>query len=144
MFFSVSRAKWRVLPLLLGVLTLSSCGTKTDTPVASISPSVSASAPAPAPAASASAFASPSAMSSATTSAAPEPTGEMAMGMKPQAGECPKSEPIKGKISKRGKIYHVPNSQGYAEVKPTTCFASVTDAAKAGFRAPKHEAGGKS
>jgi hypothetical protein len=77
-------------------------------------------------------------MSSATTFATPEPTGQMTRRMKPQASDCPKSEPIKGKISKRGKIYHVPDSQGSAEVKPTTCFASVADAAKAGFRAPKY------
>jgi hypothetical protein len=33
-------------------------------------------------------------------------------------------------------FFAVPDSKGYAEVKPETCFTTVADAEKAGFRAP--------
>jgi micrococcal nuclease len=59
------------------------------------------------------------------------------MGMKPKDGECPKSEPIKGEIGKDKKVYHVPDSKGYKKINPATCFTSVSEAKKAGFRAPR-------
>ena len=134
MFQKVSTANLGFLPLLFCVFALSSCGAKTSAPTASASINSSTSASSSSPLASTSV--SPSAMSSSMSSPAVSPKADVAVGMKPVAGECPKSEQIKGKISKRGKIYHVPDSQGYAEVKPSTCFATVAEAETAGFRAP--------
>jgi hypothetical protein len=71
------------------------------------------------------------------TSSSPLPTGEAATVAQPINGECPKSEPIKGNIGKRGKVYHVPDSKGYAKVKPEACFTTTAAAEQAGFRAAK-------
>jgi hypothetical protein len=58
-------------------------------------------------------------------------------GMKPQNGACPQTNPIKGNIGKRGKVYHVPDSKGYLKIKPEACFATTAEAEQAGFRARK-------
>lgn len=138
MFVLSTRASWAVLPLLLFVFTMTGCGSKDSTPTASTStaPSVVVSSSAPIAAASA----SPAATSTAMSSSSPLPAGETAMGSRPENGSCSQDRPIKGNIGKRGKIYHLPNSQGYAEVKPEACFATTADAEQAGFRAPKASA----
>ncbi|MGB8703246.1 MAG: hypothetical protein WCD18_27835 [Thermosynechococcaceae cyanobacterium] len=85
---------------------------------------------------------SPSAM---TTTPAPQGKKEKpdktanGLGVAPKVvKECPANAPVKGKEYKNGKkVYHVPDSPSYAEVKPTTCFADVAAAQKAGYKAPK-------
>lgn len=52
-----------------------------------------------------------------------------------QVGDC--NGAIKGNISSRGKIYHMPSDQYYKVTKAEICFKSRKDAEKAGFRAVK-------
>ncbi len=62
------------------------------------------------------------------------------LGVKPEnPTTCPSTALVKGKVSKRGKIYHLPKTTGYDQVKPTICFADAPAAEKAGFRAPKNQ-----
>lgn len=56
---------------------------------------------------------------------------------KPGVVVCPPDKPIKGKISKSGKIYHLPGSADFELTKPNVCFATEAEAQAAGFRAPK-------
>jgi hypothetical protein len=55
---------------------------------------------------------------------------------------CPPSHPIKGNRAGRDPnrpidpIYHVPGSRYYDVTDPEECFATVTDAEAAGYRAP--------
>ena len=55
----------------------------------------------------------------------------------PTAGECPASAPIKGNISSRGRIYHLPGDRYYTRTKAEACFSSESGAQAAGFRASK-------
>ncbi|SHJ33869.1 hypothetical protein SAMN02745244_02279 [Tessaracoccus bendigoensis DSM 12906] len=49
---------------------------------------------------------------------------------------CPAGYPVKGNISASGeRIYHVPGGAFYDRTVPERCFASASDASKAGFRA---------
>jgi hypothetical protein len=146
MFLPSSHSKWALFPVLLCVLALSSCGgADNSSPVGSSSIAPSASVPitstsitpSETPSSMASASATPLETPTSMASSTASPTGAMTVGTKPQQGECPKDEPIKGNIGKHGKIYHVPDSKGYAEVKPEACFATNVDAEKAGFHAPK-------
>lgn len=50
---------------------------------------------------------------------------------------CPPEKPIKGNIAKNGYVYHIPGSEYYAITNPEVCFATVEDAEKSGFVAPK-------
>jgi micrococcal nuclease len=50
---------------------------------------------------------------------------------------CPDDHPVKGNISSRGHIFHVPSDPSYERTKPEQCFANVASAEAAGFRAPK-------
>ncbi|MCQ2011565.1 thermonuclease family protein [Sporolactobacillus sp. STSJ-5] len=52
-----------------------------------------------------------------------------------QAGDC--GGLIKGNISSRGKIYHMPSDRYYKVTKAEICFKNRNDAVKAGFRAAK-------
>jgi micrococcal nuclease len=52
-----------------------------------------------------------------------------------QAGDC--NGAIKGNVSSRGKIYHMPSDPYYKVTKAEICFKSRKDAEKAGFRAAK-------
>jgi len=60
-------------------------------------------------------------------------------GVKPQGTNCAANAPIKGNISRRGKIYHLPSSRNYNQVKPEVCFPNATAAQQAGYRAPKQQ-----
>ena len=55
----------------------------------------------------------------------------------PTGGECPGSSPIKGNISSRGQIYHLPGDRYYTRTKAEACFSTETGAQAAGFRASK-------
>jgi len=59
-------------------------------------------------------------------------------GVRPQGSSCPANAPIKGNIRHRHKIYHLPSSPNYQQVKPEACFSSATAAQQAGFRPPKN------
>lgn len=75
---------------------------------------------------------SSSSRSSATKSAAASVSG----GFPPDSsGNC--GGAIKGNISARGKIYHVPSERYYKVTKAEVCFNTRTEAAKAGFRASR-------
>ncbi|MCO7127629.1 thermonuclease family protein [Sporolactobacillus shoreicorticis] len=52
-----------------------------------------------------------------------------------QAGDC--NGLIKGNISSRGKIYHMPSDRYYKVTKAEVCFKTRNAAVKAGFRAAK-------
>ncbi|GAC1387052.1 MAG: hypothetical protein NVS4B8_07470 [Herpetosiphon sp.] len=55
-----------------------------------------------------------------------------------QGKACPPNSPIKGNINKKKeKIYHVPNSPSYNDVRPEQCFPSEQAARQAGFVAPR-------
>lgn len=124
--------KWAHFPFLLVLLTLASCGSNQSATVSNpstaplSSTSVTATNVTPTPHNSPIALSTPH---SANTTAR--------VGTQPKDGECPKNQPIKGKIGKHGKIFHLPDSQGYEHVKATTCFSSVAEAETAGFHAPK-------
>lgn len=117
--------------LLPAVLMLSSCGEKKAENTASAPASVAASPTAPATSPKPATTAAPAANTTATKAAQ--------VGTAPEGTNCPANAPIKGKSSERGKIYHVPKSNNYEQVKPTTCFADVAAAEKAGYRAPKKQ-----
>ena len=135
MLLKFSRTNWGLLPLLFSILNLLGCGTVHFSPSVGSStiPTASESSSKSVPSVST----SPSAISSATTSPSPVSTGKQGIGTSPKDGECPKSQPIKGEIGKDKKVYHQPDSKNYSKIKPATCFASVTEAKQAGFRAPK-------
>lgn len=42
--------------------------------------------------------------------------------------------PVKGNVSGKNKIYHVPGGSFYARVKEEVCFQTENEAVKAGFR----------
>ena len=50
-------------------------------------------------------------------------------------GSCPANAPVK--VSRAG-IYHVPADPNYARTHAKHCFATVKNAAAAGFRTPRH------
>ncbi|MET1247216.1 thermonuclease family protein [Sporolactobacillus sp. STCC-11] len=52
-----------------------------------------------------------------------------------ETGDC--NGAIKGNVSSRGKIYHMPSDRYYKVTKAELCFKSRKDAEKAGFRAAK-------
>ena len=52
--------------------------------------------------------------------------------------DCPDGYPIKGNITSRSHIYHVPTSPVYAATDPEICFATEEDAQAAGYRPPRH------
>jgi hypothetical protein len=135
MLLKFSPTNWALFPLLFSMLNLAGCGSFTFSPSVGSSPIPTASESSPKPVTSVSA--SPSPISSAATSPSPASMGEQAMGTNPNNAECPKSKPIKGEIGKNKKVYHQPDSKNYSRIKPAICFASVTDAKQAGFRAPK-------
>lgn len=56
-----------------------------------------------------------------------EGVGELAQ---PTDKKCP----IKGNISTKSKIYHIPSGKYYTTVKPEQCFTSEEEAKQAGFR----------
>ena len=135
MLLKFSRTNWGLFLLLFSILNLLGCGTLHFSPSVGSSTIPTASESSPKPVTSGSA--SPSPISSAATSSSPTSMGEQAMGTSPKNAECPKSKPIKGEIGKDKKVYHQPDSKNYSTIKPATCFASVTEAKQAGFRAPK-------
>lgn len=58
-------------------------------------------------------------------------------GSQPVGSNCPADSPVKGNINRKGEhIYHVPSDSSYSRTKPEECFASASDAAAAGYRAP--------
>jgi hypothetical protein len=58
-------------------------------------------------------------------------------GSQPVGSDCPADSPVKGNINRKGEhIYHVPGDSSYSRTKPEECFASASDAAAAGYRAP--------
>ena len=63
---------------------------------------------------------------------------ELKLGVLPQGTTCAVADPVKGKITKkRGRIYHVPKSPNYDQVKADICFPDTATAEKAGYRAPQ-------
>jgi hypothetical protein len=54
-----------------------------------------------------------------------------------QLQDCPANKPIKGKIGWTGRTYYAPDSQKYSKVKPHECFATISEALSAGYKAPK-------
>ena len=104
-----------------------------DTPAPSLLPSPASS----------SAFAEPSPGDAGYGTAAPI-AAAMPMGSPSGAGraqpvgsDCPPDFPVKGNINhKDDHIYHVPGDSSYRMTKPEACFATASDAADAGFRAP--------
>lgn len=52
--------------------------------------------------------------------------------------ECGLDRPIKGNITSRDRIYHVPGSSDYHKTYPEKCFASEDEAKAHGFRPPKN------
>ena len=74
-------------------------------------------------------------MGTSVLAASPKTTG--GMGVKPQGSSCPANAPIKGNIRHGHKVYHLPSSANYQQVKPEACFPSATAAQQAGFHAPK-------
>ena len=75
---------------------------------------------------------------SPTWAASPNPT---ASGVKPQGSNCPANAPVKGNVRHGQKIYHLPSSPNYQQIKPEACFSSATAAQQAGFRPPKTSSG---
>jgi len=129
---------------LLTLLTLSSCGgQKAAQPTASTSENTSPSAIAsPYNSGSTSENTSPSAIASPFESTSPDvSTTASEAGVKPQGTSCPADAPIKGKIRGSKKIYHLPKSRGYANIKPEECFPTEAAAKAAGFRAPRQSKG---
>lgn len=66
------------------------------------------------------------------------------LGVQSQNRGCPDSHPIKGNLEGRQEgreadpIYHVRDqSRNYAQTVPEVCFATVSDAERAGFRPPR-------
>ncbi len=58
-------------------------------------------------------------------------------GTQPVGSDCPPVSPVKGNVNRKGeRIYHVPGDSSYSQTKPEECFASASDAAAAGYRAP--------
>ena len=55
----------------------------------------------------------------------------------PVGSDCPPDFQVKGNINRKGDhIYHVPGDSSYRVTKPEAWFATASDAADAGFRAP--------
>lgn len=109
---------------VLTLLTLSLCGKRAEALTTSIASSTSASPTAPTPS-------NTSPIGSTATSGS---------GVKPQGNSCPANALVKGNISRRrGKIYHLPSSANYNQVKPETCFPNAAAAQKAGYRAPRQQ-----
>lgn len=82
----------------------------------------------------------PAAANASASSAGTSQTGETSTGrsggLSPDSGgNC--NGAIKGNISGRGKIYHLPSDSSYKLTKAEACFKTVKDAESAGFRAPK-------
>jgi len=50
---------------------------------------------------------------------------------------CGLDRPIKGNITARNKIYHLPGSSDYEKTHPEKCFATEDEAKAYGFRPPK-------
>lgn len=73
--------------------------------------------------------------------AAPAGTGNSATGVAPASlTSCPASHPVKGNQGSRSNvdwIYHIPGGRSYGATQPERCFASATEAASAGYRAPE-------
>jgi hypothetical protein len=121
-------------PILLSVLVLSSCGPQQNSNM-----TVQASSGLKSPS---STSATPKANAAKTSSDSSSLGGFASIlprevKTKPQDGKCFVNRPIKGRNSKQAKIYHLPKSPGYAEVKPDECFTTIEEAIKAGYRAPK-------
>ena len=112
---SAKRTKGTFALILSASLLLVSCGNKQKTPVAS----------------------GMSSQSQSVTANPPSKVAQAVGSVRPTGTECPSGDLIKGKDSKNGKIYHVPNSSNYSATKATVCFPSVASAEKAGYRAPK-------
>lgn len=125
---------------LLTLLTLSSCGgNQKEQQTTAASPSESNS---PAIATSPSESSSPAIATSPLETTSPNVSPATSeVGVKPQGTSCPAEAPIKGNNGKRGKIYHLPKSRNYDKIKPEECFADVSSAEKAGYRAHKKSKG---
>lgn len=52
--------------------------------------------------------------------------------------ECNAQRPIKGNITSRDRIYHIPGSPDYVKTHPERCFVSEEEARAHGFRPPKN------
>ena len=53
--------------------------------------------------------------------------------------DCPDGYPIKGNVTRRSRIYHLPDSPVYANTDPEICFATEDAAVAAGYRPPRHK-----
>ena len=147
MKFKTFSSRWSVTLVLPAVLILASCGGKklqSENPASSPASISASSTPkasiATSPAASTTSVTSkPVAMagSSPASGAIATSTTPTEGGIAPQGSTCPSNASIKGKDSKHGKIYHLPQTNNYEQVKPTVCFTDVAAAEKAGYRAPK-------
>ena len=145
MKFQTFYSQWSIILVLPAVLILASCGKapQAESPVSSPTSVSAASTPkasitsspiAPTTITSKPvAMASPTPTSGAIASSTAKTEGEIV----PEGTACPSNAPIKGKDSKHGKIYHLPQTNNYEQVKPTVCFTDVAAAEKAGYRAPK-------
>jgi hypothetical protein len=125
------------LPILLSVLVLSSCGPQqnSNTTVQASSGLKPTSLTSETPKANVARASLGSPASEASVSVSSILPHEVRA--KPQDGKCSINRPIKGRSSKQAKIYHLPKSPGYSEVKPDECFTTIDEAVKAGYRAPK-------
>jgi Micrococcal nuclease (thermonuclease) homologs len=74
--------------------------------------------------------------SSTSSSSAQKAVASVSGGFAPDSlGNC--GGAIKGNISARGKIYHIPSERYYKATKAEVCFKTRTAAASAGFRASR-------
>jgi uncharacterized membrane protein len=70
---------------------------------------------------------------------ATEAPAEVAPGFVEVSGvrDCPEGYPIKGNVTRRSRIYHLPDSPVYANTDPEICFATEDAAVAAGYRPPR-------
>lgn len=127
------KQKWITSITLLTFLALSGCTSKAQNKTSSIPETpnsqtypVSATSPV-----------TPSVGTTRSSSSATISPEAKKLGVLPVGATCPSQALIKGNVSKRGNIYHLPSTVNYNQVKPEICFANAATAEKAGFRAPK-------
>lgn len=134
MNFQTKCCRWTTSLALFIILGLTSCGGKKNDEAAN-SPSPS-NAPSESPVASSGGNQPATTASPGASSSSPAATA-LNLGVKPQGTNCPADAPIKGNISKRGKIYHETKFPDYKRVKPEVCFKDAATAEKAGYRKPQ-------
>jgi hypothetical protein len=100
-------------------------------PTPAVTPPPAAAAPAPAPAA-------PVARNAPVAKKAPAkkaPAKAQATWVDPDGNICPKSHPVKAKLS--SKIFQLPGMFAYERTKPDRCYKNAAGAEADGFRAAK-------